>query len=137
MFQPGYNKQVKWALIAGAPTAINVTEHKWSEWINFLDVTHSGSGGVAMGLASYLQGDGNVKANSDDAQVITSVIGVLKIMAGAAGVLSFYHYSFNSNAFVVPATVTKVNFSTVIAGVCFYDFDIKLNGLNGIYQRPQ
>ncbi len=132
-FLVGFDKKVTINFV-GAVT-LNVTEHTWSEWINFLDVTHSGSAGRQMGLASYLQGDGNIKANSDDAQVITNTASV-NIIAGANGTCNFYHFATSSNPFVVGCMIVKVNLKTVIAGVCSYDFDVKLNALAGTYTRP-
>ncbi len=132
-FLVGYNKKVTWNPGPG-PITLNVTEHTWSEWLNKLDVTHSGSGGICALLGSYLMGDGNVKANSDDGQVITNAS--INIRAGATGTVNFYHFALGANPFQVPCLIHKVNFKTIVSGVCSYDFDCSLNGLAGTYVLP-
>ena len=146
-FQVGYNKKVTWTTAAGlvfpgqsglsssgGTATINVTEHSWSEMIDKLDVTHSGSAGIQALLAGILRGDGNVKANCDDAQIITSITS--SIVAGINGIMSFFLYAVSSNAYVVPAMIQKVNFKSVVSGVASYDFDVSLNGLAGAMVRP-
>lgn len=136
-FLVGYDKKASWLILGGAgPVALNITEHSWSAMVDKLDVTHTGTGGVQAVLAGILRGDGNVKANSDDAVIISNIANV-GIVPGASGTLYLYHYAAASNPFVIPGTILRVNYKSVVNGVANYDFDVCLNRLLGVYTPPQ
>jgi hypothetical protein len=131
-FQAGFNKGVVWvSSLSQAPAGLNVLDHAWKEIADWLEVTHSGTGGFQASLPGIIRGDGNVKANSDDAQVIAQ--SSIAIVAGGQGVLAFFHYATVLASFKVPAQVTDVEYKTVVNGVCNYSFNIKLNILAGVY----
>ena len=129
-FQAGYDKFVRWTR-AGTTTALNVTGHSWSEQIDALDVTSSGSGGIQTLLAGILRGDGNVKANFDNLQILSNP--VLFIAAGVQGFLEFF---FGGGIpYTVPCMVTKLVYQTAVEGKVEWNFDVRLDGGAGTYVR--
>lgn len=134
-FIAGYDKGVTWTPSGGGGDVdLNVTGHSWSEMIDALDVTHTGTDGFQAMISGILRGDGNVKANSDDEVIIGDATKLIR--AGQGGVLKFHHYALGGNPFTVPAIITKVNYKSVVEGKAEYDFDVKLNVLEGDYTRP-
>jgi len=100
--------------------------------IDKLDVTHTGTLGIQALLAGILRGDGNVKANFDNAQVPSTSPPFIR--AGAGGLIDFYLGA--STPFTVPCLITKVNYQSTVEGKVEYDFDVSLNSLAGNYVYP-
>ncbi len=129
-FQAGFNKGTTFQPTGiGAAGVFFVTGHSWSEMIDKIDVTHTGTEGVQALLAGILRGDGNMKANIDSAQIISNP--AVGLRAGTNGVMQFFYYSATLNPFVVPCMVIKVNYKSESAGKTEYDCDVSLNALAG------
>lgn len=138
-FQPGFNKGVTFAPNGGGAVLFNVTGHSWSEFIDKLDVSHSGTAGIQALLAGLLRGDGNMKANIDSAQVVSNPAN--GIIPGTNGIMNFYLYvggatGVGTNPFSVPCMIIKVNYKSEVAGKVEYDCDVSLNAIAGGYVRP-
>ncbi len=131
-FQAGYNKGISFQPTGGAVNAYAVTGHSWSEFVDKIDITHTGTGGIQALLSAVLRGDGNVKANIDSAMIISNPAN--GIVPGQNGILNFYYYAggangVGNNPFSVPCMVIKVNYKSEVAGKTEYDFDVSLNTL--------
>ena len=131
-FIAGYNRGVTWQLVgAGAQTALNVTGHSWAEMVDKLDVTHTGTAGEQAVIGGVLRGDGNVKANLNDAQPIANNPPFLR--AGQKGLLRFDVGTTTPT--IVPALILKVNYQSTVEGKIEYDFDVTLDSLTGTFVR--
>lgn len=106
--------------------ALKVTGHSWSESVEALNATHSGTSGFAAMLAGVLSGQGNVKANID-AAAFPWVNPLPFIRAGTSGVIHFYFGAY----YAVPCLITKVNHQSEVNGLISYDFDVVLSVLAG------
>ena len=150
-FQAGFNKGVSFQPTGlGVAVTFYVTGHSWSEMIDKIDVTHSGTGGIQALLAGILRGDGNMKANCDSGQIVSNPSNGLR--AGTNGIMNFYFYDggtfgLGTNPFSVPCMVIKVNYKSEVAGKTEYDCDVSLNALannssgvggipTSVYTRP-
>ena len=85
-FLAGYDKGVSFTPAGGGATAINITAHSWSEQVEKLDVSHSGTAGKQALIAGLLRGDGNIKANFDSAAMPFAAAPNVK--AGTKGVMT-------------------------------------------------
>lgn len=129
-FQSGFNKGVTWTADNAPSVGWNVTGHDWEEAIDALDVTHTGTGGIQALLAGILRGDGNVKANFDNAVVPSTFF----MRAGFNGVMAFFVGGVTP--FFVPSMIVKVHYQTVVEGKVEWSAMVRLNALAGLNTLP-
>jgi len=133
-FQAGYNKHTNFTPSGTAGTTpLNVTGWSSAEEVDKLDVTHTGTGGMQAVIAGILRVNGNVKANWDDAAVISSNP-TPHIRAGTKGVIG--HFMTGGQYITVPVMITKVNYQSAVEGKIEYNFDYTLDSLSGTYSLP-
>lgn len=147
-FQAGKDKGVNfWPDDGSGYTSIRILSHSWSEQVDKLDVTHTGTGGQQALIPGILRGDGNVKGDWTNVSSGAGWAGVIStnppnIRAGTIGLLQFLLST--SQGFTVPCLVTKVAYQSAVEGKVSYDFDVSLNyfaskdssGSNSNYAYP-
>lgn len=131
----GKNVGVTWTPAGGAVT-LYVTEHSWSEMIDAIDTTHTGTSGQQSLLAGILRGEGTVKAFLDATSSATAFLGATQtIIAGTNGTLT--HSLSSAYGYVIPCMITRVVSSVPVTGGINYEFTVILNDLaaTGTYAR--
>lgn len=129
-FVAGKTVGCTWTPAGGSGVSLNVTEHTWSETIDAIDVTHTGTSGVQAMIGGIGRGEATVKANLDDASLPFN--GTNLIRAGQKGVL--YHQTATSSVgYSIPCMITRVNTSVPVNGAINYEFTVTLDAIAGVY----
>ena len=123
-WQAGWNKSVSFL-----GTSLKIKASTWDEHIEKLIVTHSQSLGIQGWIAGVLDGEGTVQAVIDSSLIPPNLLIV-------PGTMGFIRWVLGSAVdFSIPGGITKVHYSTAVAGLVEYSFDFALNSETGAYVR--
>lgn len=131
-FQAGFSANASFTPTGGATTALNITSWSWSENVNSLEVTHTGTGGLSAFIAGVLTGDFSFDANFDTAANPFASSPSLK--AGKKGVITL---NTNTTApWSIGVMIEKVDHKAAVNGLIQFTVSGKLDVISGSYSYP-
>lgn len=131
-YEAGYNKSPTFTLDGGALVTLKVKSTSWTEQINALDTTHTGSGGIHARIAGLLDGNGTVEAVVDSQNMIT-LTAAGGIISGAKGLLGFP--MGGTTPLSVHVIITQINWRAVVDGLLTVSFNCAIDSSSGSYTR--
>lgn len=126
-YTAGFSQGVTFTPDGGSLATLKVKGHNWDEMVNKLNTTHTGSGGKAACIASYLDGNGNINAGYDSAQLLSAV----SVTAATKGVITFALGT--ASPLSVHVMITKVHRESSVEGWVIYNFDVAMDSTTGSY----
>ncbi len=131
-FVSGHANPVGWQAVNAGVVLLNVTASSWTESINALIVTHSGTGGLAARLANVLDGEGTFEADYD--ADVSPYLNPPRLRPGVNGLYLFFVTPLRF--FQCPIMILKVPYKTAVLSKVSYTVDVALNALAGSYIVP-
>jgi hypothetical protein len=134
-FQPGFAANAKWQPNGtGGLISLNITGWNWTESVNALDVTHTGTGGQSAFIAGVLTGDFSFDANLDPL-VNPPYSAATALRAGQKGIIQFVTNSATT-PWSVPIIIEKADHKSAVNGLIQYTVSGKLDQIIGSTTTP-
>jgi hypothetical protein len=132
-FVAGKTVGVDWTPSGASSVTLNVEEHTWTESVDPIDCTHTGSSGVQCLIAGVGRGEGTVKAKLDVDTGKPFFNSTNLIRAGQKGVLIHKTSTSPASSYNIPCLITRVMSATPVNGAVNYEFTVQLDALAGSY----